>query len=68
MKRRYFYTVTRNGCNSCDFNTLAEAQAYKEDYRQEDGSYAYKVVKSNGETIVVKVDIVITKHWELVNE
>lgn len=65
MKRNYFYTVTINNANSCDFNTKAEAEAYKESFRQEDGSYKYSITNSKGVTFTMKADIVIKKRWEL---
>ena len=66
MKRRTFYTVTVNNCNSRDFDTLAEARANKESYRQADGTYSYSVTNRSGKTFTIKADIVITKHWEAI--
>jgi hypothetical protein len=68
MKRRYYYYVTINNANSCEFDTLAEAKAHKESYRQPDGSYSYSVTNSHGKTLTMKADIEITKHWEYIYE
>lgn len=68
MARRYYYTVTINNCNSCEFDTLKEAEAYKESHRQEDGTYAYFNTISGGKVARINADIVISKHWEYVSK
>jgi hypothetical protein len=68
MTRRYYYTVTINNANSTEFNTLAEAEAYKESYRQADGTYSYSNTNAQGKVFTIKANIEITKHWEYVNK
>lgn len=68
MARRYYYYVTINNCNSCEFNSLKEAKEYVESMRNEDGSYSYSVTNSKGETFTMKAEIELKKRWEYVDK